>query len=331
MEILETIGVDVSKKTIDVFLYKQGQHLEFDNNEKGFKKMERWVIKNSPSPQENLFFAMEHTGLYSYQLSQYLAKRNLSYKLIPGLEIKRSMGIVRGKDDKVDSKRIALYAYEKRERLEPDTPRTKEMEDLKRLLSLRERLVKQCAGYKASVKELRAILSKKESKTAIKVQENMIKYLSKEVNRVEKEIEIIIKEDPAMRRQHHLLTSIIGIGDQTAYCMIVLTDGFTKFDKWRKFASYAGTAPFPNSSGTSIRGRTRVSKLANKRMKSLLELCARSAVQYNPELKEYYDKRVKKGKEKSKILNIIRNKLIARAFAVIQRDTPYVDLMKYAA
>lgn len=113
--------------------------------------------------------------------------------------------------------------------------------------------------------------------------------------------------------------------------MIVFTEGFKKFDCWRKFASYCGTAPFPNSSGSSIRGRTKISNLANKKIKSLLDLCAKSSIQFNEEMKAYYNKRIAQGKNKMSTINVIRNKILARIFAVINRQSPYVNLMKYAA
>ncbi|UJH92699.1 IS110 family transposase [Antarcticibacterium sp. 1MA-6-2] len=105
--------------------------------------------------------------------------------------------------------------------------------------------------------------------------------------------------------------------------------GFTSFKTWRKFASYIGIAPFPNISGTSIRGKTKISRLANREGKALLHLCAASAIQCNPEMKAYYQRRLDKGKNKMSTLNIIRNKLLARAFAVAERGTPYVNTMGY--
>lgn len=118
---------------------------------------------------------------------------------------------------------------------------------------------------------------------------------------------------------------------QIALTAVVLTDNFTKFDQWRKFASYSGTAPFPNSSGTSVRGKTKVSNLANKKMKALLDQGAKSAIQHSPEMRMFYNNRIKNGKSKMSTINIIRNKLIARMFAVIKRKTPYVDVYKFAA
>src|SRR5690606_30252675 len=119
-----------------------------------------------------------------------------------------------------------------------------------------------------------------------------------------------------------------GVGPQTALVMIVLTNGFTSFEQWRKFVpagnrSYAGTAPFANESGT-FKGKTKISHLANKRIKALLSCCATSAIQFNPEMKMYYQKRVAEGRNEMSTLNIVRNKLLARIFAVVQRGTPYV-------
>ena len=331
MKILETIGVDVSKKIIDVWLHTKGLHKVFENNQKGFNQMIKWLNKNTDIAKESILFALEHTGLYSYNLSVFLAENEFNYVVLPGLEIKKSIGITRGKNDKIDAKRIALYAFEKRDRLKLDTQSPKNIIALKRLLSLRERIVKQRAGYKASLKELSEILSKSENKLLIKTQKNIINSLTKEVNTIEKEIEKIILEDGELKKQYELITTIKGVGKQTALYMIVFTEGFKKFNCWRKFASYCGTAPFPNSSGSSIRGRTKISNLANKKIKSLLDLCAKSSIQFNEEMKAYYNERIAQGKNKMSTINIIRNKILARIFAVINRQSPYVNLMKYAA
>lgn len=149
--------------------------------------------------------------------------------------------------------------------------------------------------------------------------------------RLEKEMDRIVGEDPGLREQFRLLTGVKGIGAVTARFLIVRTAGFTAFSTWRKFASYCGIAPFPYRSGTSIRGRTRVNKLANRQGKTLLNMCACSAIQFNPEMRAYYQRRVEQGKNEMGTLNIIRNKLLARAFAVIKRGTPYVDTMGYAS
>ncbi|MEA1786101.1 IS110 family transposase [Arenibacter sp. GZD96] len=141
----------------------------------------------------------------------------------------------------------------------------------------------------------------------------------------------MITSNESLGRNYALLTGIRGIGRQTAIMAIVYTGNFTKFDCWRKFASYCGVAPFEFSSGTSVKARTRVSHLANRQLKAMLHLCALSSIRFNTEMRLYYEKRTLEGRNKMSTLNIIRNKLIARMFAVVKRGSPYVDNLKYAA
>jgi transposase len=158
----------------------------------------------------------------------------------------------------------------------------------------------------------------------------MTAHFNEEIKKVEKELYRLIKADEKLAQQFSLIKTIKGVGPQTALVMIVLTNEFTLFDKWRKFASYAGTAPFSNESGT-FKGKAKISHLANKRIKTLLSCCATSAIQFNPEMKMYYQRRVAEGKNQMSTLNIIRNKILARIFVVVQRGTPYVDTYKFAA
>jgi len=134
-----------------------------------------------------------------------------------------------------------------------------------------------------------------------------------------------------MSKNFKLILSVKGLGKIVGFYLIAFTANFTMFDNARSFASYAGVAPFGYSSGT-VKGTPRVHPLANKQLKSLLNLAAMSAIQHRGEYQQYYDKRVNElGKSKMSTLNIIRNKLLYRAFAVINRQTPYVDLLKFAA
>lgn len=330
MKIKDTIGIDISKLTFDVRIHSNQDYRVFDNSIKDFKELTKWAFKSSAFSKDEIIFVFEHTGLYSYELAVYLAEQNIPFALVPGLEIKRSLGIARGKDDKVDATKIALYAYRLKDEIKPTELPLEDVTTLKRLLSLRERIVKQRAGYKASLKEQKRVLDKNKNKVLFDSQEKIITYLSKQIDNIEKEMDNIIKKNKHLNQIYKLITSIKGVGPQTALFMIAYSNGFTKFKNARKFASYCGIAPFPNSSGTSIRGKTKVSHLANKKIKSLLDLCAKTSIQFNPEMKIYYEKRIEKGKNKMSTINIIRNKILSRIFAVVERNTPYINLMKYA-
>lgn len=331
MEIKQTIGIDISKLTFDVRIQSNQSYSAFDNTWKGFRTLMLWIEKNNPYPKEQTLFVLEHTGIYSEEISVFFTEHGIPFALVPGLEIKKSLGISRGKDDKVDATKIALYGYRLRDEIEPYKMPLKSVSQLKRLLALRERLVKQRAGYKSSLKEQKGVYGKTENRLLLQTQEKMVRFITKQIKKIETEMKDIVRTNQELNQQHRLITSIKGVGDQTAFFMITTTNGFTRFKNWRKFASYCGIAPFPNSSGTSIRGRTKVSNLANKKVKSLFDLCAKSAIQNNVEMKLYYNKRIEMGKNKMSTINIIRCKLLARIFAAVTRKTPYVDTLKFVA
>lgn len=325
------IGIDVSKSTLDVYLRTFACHSVFPNNTEGFIQMIEWIMEKAGKIcHSELVFGFEHTGLYSENLILFLDQNGFAFTVIPGLELKRSLGIRRGKSDKADARDISEYIYEKREKLQLYKLPSQTLEKLKKLSSLRERMVSERSAYKARLGEYVEQFPESGFEVYIQSQQKMINCLNEEIETIEKEIEDLIMEDDNLLRQYRLLNSIKGVGPQTAIMMIILTKGFTAFENWRKFASYAGIAPFPNQSGTS-NGRTKTNKLANKRIKALLTMCAGTAIQYNPEMKKYYDNRIQKGKNNMSTLNIIRNKLLSRIFAVIDRDSPYVDIYKYAA
>ncbi len=265
MKIKDTVGIDLSKLSLDAFIHSNKVVDTFENSLKGFKELIKWHKKNSSYSTSETLFVFEHSGLYSYQISLFLTEQDIAFVMAPGLAIKRSLGIVRGKNDRVDAKRIALYAYRLREETTPTKLPIEAIMRLKPLSSLRERLVKQRSGFKASYKEQKRVLIKKDHLVLLTVQEQSIKILTKQIKKVEGEMNGIIKEQANLKQIFRLLTSIKGIGSQTALFLIAYTEGFTKFKNSRKFASYCGIVPFPYSSGTSIRGRTKVSHLANKK------------------------------------------------------------------
>ena len=330
MEIKEVIGIDVSKSTLDCFVHTVEQQGTFANGPEGIPEMLSWSLEKSNVAKEELLFVFEHTGLYTHRLIEYLGGGGHLFQVVPGLEIKRSLGIARGKDDKADAKRIALYGYRIREEARPCQVPDRVLGALKRLMSMRRKLVAQRAGHIATLGEQRKVFREEGQEILFEAQRAVIKTLTVQIHKLEKELDRLIARDPKLKNMYRLLISVKGIGPVTARFLIVYTVGFTAFGSWRKFASYCGIAPFRYRSGTSIRGRTKVSHLANKEGKTLLNLCAGSAIQCNPEMRAYYQRRVVAGKNKMSTLNIIRNKLLSRAFAVVKRGTPYVDTMKYA-
>ena len=330
MEKKDYVGIDVSKETLDLRLHSVKQQEVVDNKIAGFKKMYRWILKQV-EPGTKLLFCFEHTGLYAVPLQLFLEEMGLEYVQVSGLQVKRSLGIQRGKNDRIDAQKLAEYAYLHRDTLRPYKLQSTYLIRLKYLLSLRSRLVRQRGGYAASANEYKKFLALGTADALLHSQKEMIKACDKQVVILEKEIKQVIVSDQKIKDQYSLATSVKGIGMISAAYMIALTNCFTEFKTWRKFACYAGSAPFEHQSGKSIRGKTRISQYANKQMKAILTNAAKSAIQYCPELRQYYQRRISQGKGKKVVVNIIRNKLISRVFSVINRGTPYIELAKYAS
>lgn len=317
------IGADLSKKTIDLHCHDTKAHFTISNNLPGFKSMVKWIVQQSIQ-LDDVIIVMEHTGLYSYCFEDFLHVNHVKFTKVTALEIKLSMGVVRGKSDKIDAKKIAQFGSEKKAKLTLSPPVEKDLKRLQMLMSSKNLLVKQRASLICSIKEYQNIgISDKD--LILKTQLTVIKELAKQIDLLEADIKLIIKSNLSLNNNYQLLTSIKGVGPVVAITTIIKTHNFERFANARKFACFCGTAPFPNESGSSIRKKTKISHLADKQMKTLLDLAARSAMQYDKELKNYYQNRLAIGKSKRSTINVIRNKIIARIFAVIKRQTPYVE------
>ena len=331
MTYLDTVGIDISKKTIDASIFSAELHRQVSNDTKGLNQLLKWVIKNIKTSIDQVLFCCEHTGIYSLQLSSFCHQHNLSLVIESGLRIKKSQGLQRGKNDKIDSKMIAEYAFEKKHKLNLYSLPSTNLLNLQRLLTLRKHLVRARSGHKVRLKECKYVLKKKDNQVLFSCHEKMINYITKQIEKVEKDILQVINADEILKKQYRLITSIKGVGFVIAVSLIVYTAAFSKFDTWRQFSCYIGTAPFSVQSGTSLKTKARLHAFGHRGLKSIIHLGAVSSIISNPELRKYYQRRVAEGKSKMSTLNIIRNKLLARIFAVIKRDTPYVETHGYAA
>ncbi|MCK5209770.1 MAG: IS110 family transposase [Cyclobacteriaceae bacterium] len=324
------IGIDISRDTFDVHDYKLETHKVYPNSEPGFKQLLSQARKDHGKNLNGIIICMEHTGLYSLPISVFLTQKEVSFSMVPGLEIRMSLGMTRGKNDKIDAYKISKYAYLRREEIKEFELPSEDILKLKSLLSLRERLVKHRTSYLGHLKELKSFYKKSENPLLFKAQEKMIKELTIQIKCIEKEMLEIIENDPNLKKLYYLVTSVKGVGLVVGITFLVYTNAFTAFENWRQFATYSGIAPFSDESGTSRKKPKRVSHMANKRVKALLTNSASTSIIHNPEMRLYYEKRISEGKSKMSTLNIIRNKIVSRVFAVVKRGTPYVDTLKYA-
>lgn len=326
----QTIGIDVSKLTLDVYIKTVKVHHQFSNDTKGFNQLISWLKKQKVSLDETLF-CFEHTGWYCLLLSYFLYDKKYSYCCVNAIEIKRSMGLKRGKSDKADAWEIANYAWLRREELVPSTPPAKKLIELQRMMSLREQLVKQLTASKNLYKGMQELVDDEVNDVSMVILKENMAQLHHQIAATEKAMNELIKQDETMITNYKLSKTVKGVGMVLAVQMLLHTHNYTRFENSRQFASYCGLVPYPYQSGTSINGRNKTHPISDRKMKSLLSMSAISAIQHDSELKLYYQKRVEEGKPKMLVLNIIRNKIISRVFATVNRGTPYVELSKFSA
>ena len=326
------IGADVSKKTLDCVLYDTNNekmcasYIKISNNKSGLENLVRWM-KVHKIVKSQAIVCMEYTGKYSFDFAELLVREKIDFVLIPALKIKGAFAGARGKNDKVDAERIATYAYRYRDELVPTNLKDDKIVRLRDLMNDRKLAVKHAAAYKTIMTEYK----ERKSAPRYKRAEKIVAEYKKQIAAIEKEIKEVINSDEKMNKNYELLTSIPGISLVNAVNLIVFTGNFEFFADARKFASYSGVAPFEYSSGTSINKGTHVSKMANKMLKADLSQAAKTAVNFDPWLKEYFERKRKEGKSYGCVLNTVKFKLIERAFAVVRRGTPYVNTMRYSA
>ena len=327
---LESVGIDVSKLTIDVFLYNKKHHRQFSNSSRGFVEMQKW-IKAELGSLTDLIYCFEHTGWYCILLGHFLHEQGMNYSCINPIELKRSIGFKRGKSDKTDSYEIARFAWLRRDELKTSIPLPIKLLELQRLMSVREQLVKQSTSLKNLEKGFLVTIEKITGDIGLKTVRQSIKQLEQQIQKIEKAMESLIASEPKMKSNYKLTKSVKGVGRILAIQMLLHTHNYSRFEEWRQFSAYCGLVPYPYQSGTSIHGRKKIHAISDIKMKSLLSMSAISAIQHDAELKIYYQKRVEEGKPKMVVLNIIRNKIVSRVFATVKRGTPYVVINKFAA
>ena len=325
MTVTNIVGVDVSKATLDCHLYCQNQSLcAVPNTEKGFRQIAKWLkAHHSKKALAELLVVIEATGYYSHSFEHYLFQRKFVFVKCSALEIKLSRGLQRGKTDKGDARFIARYGWMKKDELIPMKPVPIEVIQLQQLMNFRDRLVMDRASYQGRMKNITDQMKLYNHTDLRASSDTVIRTLKLEVRHIEGVILRYLQGHTDFWKTYQLLTSIVGVGFASAVHFIIATENFTKFSNARKLVCYCGVAPFPYESGSSIRQRARTSVFANKKLKSLLSQGALSALQVDPAFKRKFDQKIKEGKHKLSVLNILRAKLIYRMFAVIKRGTPF--------
>lgn len=320
------IGIDVSKGELD-FAVQQGEkllyHRETSNDTTSIGEFFKELQRLPGFSLDRSVFCMEHTGIYNNHLLQLLHKKSANICLEASTQIKSSLGNIRGKNDKIDAIRIAGYACDKQYKLRLWQPKREIVQQLAHLSATRARLIGVKKQLRVPLKEHAEFSTPRVSRQSQYICEHTLKALDADIARADKAIDELIKGDAELSRLFGLITSVSGVGKVTAAQVIVTTNEFKDIDDPKKFACYSGVAPFTDDSGKIIK-KARISHMANKTMKTLLHLSAIVAIQYNPDLKLFYQRKVmEEKKNKMSVINAVRNKLVLRIFACVNQNRPY--------
>lgn len=324
------IGIDISKKTFDAALISLSvpnvyMHQCFLQSKEGYTSFLQWLQLHQVAFDDETLICMEHTGIYINGVVEFLVANNANIWVEMPLKIKKSMGLQRGVDDRLAAVIIAQYAFRFRDLTRLWKPADRDIEQLRNLVAQRDRLVSSITVLNVPVNELKDSGNIAAAKELSKLQLPAIKGLAKSLQQLEKTIDCYINKDATTRKIISQVSSVKGVGKQTALALYVYTRGFTMFENAKQLACYCGVVPFSKSSGTSVRYKPGVSPYANRKLKKLLHLCAMAALRHDAELRAYYLKKIMEGKNKMSVVNAIRNKLVHRIFAMVRDNRTYVD------
>lgn len=313
------IGIDISSATLDICvrIAEVFESHVIKNEAKTIKAFLKNYVKH------DLVIGMENTGRYNWQLYEVLADTSHLVYVIPPIHLKRSLGLIRGKNDKIDAIRIAQFIEKNYTELKAWTCPSESIQKLKILLTERNFRIKNKRQLVSQKRDYSKMKKLKLDRMLSKMNEEMMAYHDKQIKLLEKQIEEIIAVDEELNKQSNLIKTVPGVGKVLSWTMLAKTEGFKTIKEPRKMACFSGVVPFEYQSGTSIRGRNRVSVYSDKYIKGILHLAAMSAIRLKNDLKIYYERKVAEGKNKMSVLNAVRNKIIHRIFAVIKSQVPY--------
>lgn len=313
---MQIYGIDLSKSKFDVnFLDANGKSVN-KTVKNDLKSISKFLSK---VPKDTVLCA-ENTGTYGDLLVFLCNQYEIKIALVPGYNVKHSLGLVKGKTDPIDAARLREYGERFYDKLSLKVYQSESMSELRQLYSLRSQLVKARKLLTTGV-HARQQMPMQSIKTN-NILKATLDSLDKQIKEVEVEIILIIRNDAELQENYDLSVSVLGIGPVIATNLIIKTGNFEVIDTARRAASYAGVCPFPNASGNMV-GKSKTSPFGDKELKTLLYLGARAAVKHNKEYKLYYQKKQQEGKHHFLIMNNVMNKLLRTIYSVIKNKTPY--------
>lgn len=319
---MNVIGIDVSKLKLDCAWHNENNKLKtkvFANAPAGWLELVVWSAKNTGLAVTDLHFVMEATGVYHEQLALFLHEKGADVSVVNPAQVKfygQSLG-VRSKNDKKDS--VVLARYGMNEKPKPWQPEALEIMTLKALVARLDSLEKDLQRERN--RQEKAEISQAPQVILASLAQ-IIGTLDAERQQLEKLIEEHINHHKQLKQNKALLESIPGVGKVIATRMLAVI-GSRQFDSASQCAAYLGLVPVQHESGSSVKGRPKLSKAGNPRVRAKLYMAAVVAITYNPDIKAQYERLTKGGKSKMSALGAAMRKLVQICFGVLKHQQPY--------
>ena len=310
-------GIDISADSFDICYLQPGGEMVFGklpNTIVGFKEL----LKLCPGDYR---FIMEATGAFHLPLCFFLQEKKCIYSVVNALQIKRyiQMHLERSKTDKKDARHICMYGIERK----PEQYKMPDQQyfECRTLNNAIETLTADIVAYNNKIYAAKKL--KIDSVVAVKTYQQIVKTLKNELKKLQTELDKkLIAWQPDLIEK---VKSVKGIGKRAAATLIVFTQGFKHTESYQQLISYAGLSPREYTSGKSIRGKVRISKIGGKQLRNILYMAALSAKKTNPACKALFDRLVEKGKNKKLAIIAVCNKLLKQVFAVVKSGVLYSD------
>lgn len=319
--IVNYVGVDVSKKTLDIAISKADGtylHKKISNTQEGFKS----ILKHLP---QYACCVMEATSSYYMPFAYFLHSKGVAVSIVNPLTVNHfcKMRMSRAKTDKKDAAMIAQYGKSETPRLWQ--PKEIHLIELQQYEAILENVIANKTSHSNQLEAFEH--SGQMTRSVAKVIQKQIAFCEKQIKELELTMVSIAERHHAELLQN--LLSIPGLGKRTAMMLLVITDGFSKFAYSKQLVSYIGLCPRLFESGTSIKGKTRICKMGMAKLRRLLYLCGMRAIQCNQQCKTMFERLRERGKNGKLAIVAIANKLIRQAFAVGTKNVAYsVNLSK---
>ena len=328
------VGIDISKEKIDVSAIdvRESQtgmvkldYQVFENRPLGFRRMLVWarhLIKGIGL--EDILFCCETTGGYDRCLCDYIYAKGLYIWREGALQIKRSMGVRKGKDDKADSLMIAEYAMRHMDKAVMYETPSETIRELKALFLYRHKLVQEKAEKKVRSSHLDDTAAKSKSmRFILRDAKKSVKALEKSIKECEKQIMELIEGDEDLKRNYGHIVSIKGISIVNATAMIACSNNFKGITTANKMASYYGVASFREQSGTSVDKKACVKYYSSSLLRATITQAAEWTIKENGIYHDYYLRLKADGKPYGIIINNVKNKLIHLVYSLVTNGIDY--------